>query len=106
MMNRHTFLCGLTLATLVPPLASEAQRVPEVGVLVFGTESPNINFNRRVQPLSEALRSFGWINGQNITLKPRFADLNEERLASLAQELVQQEVDIIVAMGTPPTEAA
>jgi ABC-type uncharacterized transport system substrate-binding protein len=95
----------LTLSIILAPLA-EAQRVPEVGVLVFGTESLNINYSRTAQPLREALRSFGWIDGENITLKPRFADLNEDRLASLAQELVQQKVDIIVALGTAPTQAA
>ena len=91
---------------LAAPLAAEAQRVPEVGVLVFGTESLNINYSRTAQPLREALRGFGWIDGENLTLKPRFADLNEDRLASLAQELVRQKVDIIVALGTGSTQAA
>ena len=40
MMNRRTFLCGLTLGTLTAPLAVEAQqagsRVPRVGLLLFG----------------------------------------------------------------------
>jgi hypothetical protein len=84
MMNRRTFLCGLTLGTLSAPLAPEAQRVPEVGVLVFGTERLNINVTAGVQPLRDALRGLGWIDGQSITLKVRFADLNEERLGVLA----------------------
>jgi putative ABC transport system substrate-binding protein len=93
---------GLTLALL----AAEAQRVPEVGILVFGTESLNINVGRGAEPLREALRSFGWIDGKNITLKPRFADLSELRLAALASELVRDKVDIMVAVGTPATRAA
>ena len=80
--------------------------MPEVGVLVFGTERLNINVTAGVQPLRDALRSLGWIDGQNITLKARFADLNEERLDVLARELVQQKVDVIVGVGTPPTAAA
>src|SRR5262245_55714553 len=95
----------LTLGLMLVPLA-EAQQVPEVGVLVFGTGSLNININRVGEPLREALRSFGWNDGHNITLKLRFADLNEERLAALAQELVQQKVDVIVAVGTQATQAA
>jgi putative tryptophan/tyrosine transport system substrate-binding protein len=39
-------------------------------------------------------------------LVTHFADLKEERLASLAQEFVHRRVDIIVAKGTPPTDAA
>ena len=95
----------LALSLMIVPL-TEAQRVPEVGVLVFGTESLNINIDRTGEPLREALRSLGWDNGQNLTLKVRFADLKEERLAALARELVQQKVDVIVAVGTQATQAA
>jgi len=93
------------LSLMLAPPASEAQRVPEVGVLVFGTGSLNININRVGEPLREALRSFGWNEGHNITLKLRFADLNEERLAALAQELVQQKVDVAGAARPTRTQA-
>jgi putative ABC transport system substrate-binding protein len=56
--------------------------------------------------LREGLRSFGWIDGQNIALKPRFADLSESRLAELARGLVRDKVDVIVGVGTPATRAA
>jgi len=94
----------LTLSLL--PALAEAQRMPEVGVLVFGTERLSLNGEQGMRALREALRGFGWIDGQSITLKPRFADLNAERLTALAQELVHEKVDVIVAMGTPPTAAA
>lgn len=58
------------------------------------------------EPLRAALRDFGWIEGQNISLQLRFADLKEDRLTTLAQELVQQKVDLIVAVGTQSTQAA
>jgi putative ABC transport system substrate-binding protein len=106
MMDRRTFISGITLGLLAAPLAVEAQRVPEVGVLVFGTERLNINVTAGVQPLRDALRGLGWIDGQNITLRVRFADLNEERLGVLAREVVQRKVDVIVGVGTPPTAAA
>ena len=92
---------GLTFA----PLA-EAQRVPEVGVLVLGTERLSLTSERGLRELRDALRGFGWIDGESITRKPRFADLSAERLAALAQELVHQRVDIIVSIGTPATAAA
>ena len=106
MIDRRSFVTTLTLSLLTARLAVEAQRVPEVGVLVFGTASRNVNITRGTEPLRGALHDFGWIDGQNIILKPRFADLSEERLASLARELVQQGVDVIVGIGTPPTAAA
>ncbi len=103
-MRRIGLAVILTLSLL--PALAEAQRMPEVGVLVFGTERLSLNGERGMHALREALRGFGWIDGQNITLKPRFADLNAERLTALAQELVHEKVDVIVAMGTPPTAAA
>src|SRR5262245_45635189 len=93
---------NLALATLAP----EAQRVPEVGVLIFGTERMSLNGERGVRMLREALRGLGWIDGQNITLKARFADLKAERLAVLAKEFVDGGVEVIVAVGTPATAAA
>jgi hypothetical protein len=41
-MNRRTFLCGLTLATLAGPLATEAQRagkVYRIGFLITGSST-------------------------------------------------------------------
>ena len=80
--------------------------MPEVGVLSFGTERLSLNAERGVGELREALRGFGWIDGQGITLITQFADLKEQRLAALAQEFVHRRVDVIVARGTPPTDAA
>jgi putative ABC transport system substrate-binding protein len=97
---------ALTLSLLLAPLAAEAQRVPEVGILVFGSERLSLNAEPGAGALREALRGFGWIDGESIILKLRFADLNEERLAALAKEFVRQKVDIIVAIGTPATAAA
>jgi ABC-type uncharacterized transport system substrate-binding protein len=95
----------LAVSLALAPLA-EAQRVPEVGVLVLGTERLSFTAERGLHELRDALRGFGWIDGQSITLKPRFADLSAERLAALAQELVHQRVDVIVSIGTPATAAA
>ena len=78
----------------------------EVGVLFFGTERLSLNAERVVRVLRDALRGFGWIDGQSITLKSRFADLNEKRLAALAQEFAHRRVDAIVAVGAPATAAA
>jgi putative ABC transport system substrate-binding protein len=104
---RRIGLAVVLVASLdVTPAVVPAQRVAEIGVLVVGTETLNINYNRTSQPLREALREFGWIDGENITLKPRFADLNTQRLESLAQDLVRQKVDVIVAHGTPAAQAA
>jgi putative ABC transport system substrate-binding protein len=105
-MDRRRFLLTSLAGAVAAPLAAEGQRAPEVGVLIFGTERWSLNGGRRLSELREALRDFGWIDGQNITLKQGFADLNEKRLAALAQEFVRGGMDVIVAVWTPATAAA
>jgi len=104
-MDRRSFVTMVGGSVLAAPPAM-AQRVPEIGVLVFGTKRLGLNAERGVGELRDALRGFGWIEGQGIALRTQFADLKEERLASLAQEFVRRRVDIIVGKGTPSTDAA
>jgi len=64
-MDRRAFVTGLG-AMFAAPRAAEAQRMPEVGVLFFGTERLSLNAERVVRVLRDALRGFGWIDGQSI----------------------------------------
>jgi putative ABC transport system substrate-binding protein len=48
----------------------------------------------------------GYVEGQNIVLEERWAEGAFDRLPSLAAELVQVNVDIIVAATTPAARAA
>jgi len=93
MMNRRTFLCGLTLGMLSVPLAAEARqsgKVPRIGFLA-NVRSP------ATEGFQQGLREFGYVEGQNIIVEWRFAEGQVERLPGLAAELVRLQVDIIVA---------
>src|SRR5262245_9004330 len=59
-----------------------------------------------LQPFWQEMRQLGWIEGQNIVMEARWADMRVERLPALATELVQQQVDLIVATATLETVAA
>jgi putative ABC transport system substrate-binding protein len=48
------------------------------------------------------LRDFGYVEGQSIAIEYRYADGQNNRLPSLAAELVRLKVDIIVAAGGDP----
>ena len=50
------------------------------------------------------MQELGWIEGKTIVLEPRFDHL--ERLPACAAELVQRNVDVIVAGGTLAALAA
>src|SRR5262249_18085408 len=51
------------------------------------------------------LQDWGYIEGQNLTIEYRHADNQIDRLPMLAAELVRLPLDVIVTLGTPPTQA-
>jgi putative ABC transport system substrate-binding protein len=52
------------------------------------------------------MRERGWIEGQNVFIEFRFADGQVERLPQLVNELIQLQVDVIVAASSASTRAA
>jgi putative ABC transport system substrate-binding protein len=72
-----------------------AGKVARIGLL-----SPSWSDNRgTVYPqLVRELQALGYVEGKNAFLIARFSEGRDERLAPLAAELVQEKVDVIVAM--------
>jgi putative ABC transport system substrate-binding protein len=54
----------------------------------------------------QSLRDLGYVEGHNLTLEPRQAGGQLERLPALAAELVRGEPDVIVALGPAALRAA
>src|SRR5262245_11035579 len=54
----------------------------------------------------QALSEYGWIDGQDLVIDARYAEGRDERLPTLAAELVQQPVDVLVTVSTLATLAA
>jgi len=52
------------------------------------------------------LGGLGYVEGQNIALEERWADGRYERLPDLAADLVRLNVDVLVTVATPATQAA
>jgi putative ABC transport system substrate-binding protein len=97
-MDRRRFLLTSLAGALAPPLA-EAQhggKVPKVGVLwhAGNAEEERIPLGALVQ----GFRDLGYISGKNIILEHRFPNEDPERFVSLAAELVQLKVDVLVAV--------
>ena len=93
----------LTLSAMLFALCSavEAQqpvKVPRIGYLFTGLLPP--------KEFLQALRELGYVEGRNIAVEFRAAEGKEERLPVLAAELVSLNVDVIVAPGTAPAQAA
>jgi ABC-type uncharacterized transport system substrate-binding protein len=51
-------------------------------------------------------RDFGYADGRNIQFEERWAEVRNDRLDGLAQELIDSKVDILVAMMGPALVAA
>src|SRR5215470_19428928 len=97
-MQLGVFLLALVLFT--PPLASQAQQSGKVVRLgLLGLFTPELG-SRSVAAVREGLNELGWYEGQNIRFEHRYASGKRDQLSALASELVQQNVDIIVAFGT------
>jgi putative ABC transport system substrate-binding protein len=54
----------------------------------------------------QALREFGYVEGQSVNYEYRYSEGMPDRLATVVGELVRRPVDLIAAYGTPPIEAA
>ena len=84
------------------PLAVWAQQpknVPRIGFLVTGSiESPEARAS--LKAFDRGLREYGYIDGQNVLVEVRAADLKVEQFPALASELVRLNVDLIVASNS------
>jgi putative ABC transport system substrate-binding protein len=94
-------LSSILVATLVLVLgvAAEAQqpaKVLRIGYLTTGTPASG---SARAEGTRLALRERGYIEGQNIAIEYRYAEMKRERLPELAAELVRRKVDIILVAG-------
>lgn len=84
---------------------SNAQHAPKkVGVLVNGGPSPLFNSFRKT--LLSDFAELGYVEGRDVVIEPRFAEGKLERLPSLASELVNANVDVLVALGGPASVAS
>src|SRR5258708_37763891 len=59
-----------------------------------------------LEAFRQGLKEYGWVEEQNISVDYRFANGKEDALPSIAAELVQSRLDVIVAEGTAATWAA
>ncbi|HEU4391241.1 MAG TPA: ABC transporter substrate binding protein [Blastocatellia bacterium] len=102
-MDRRRFLQTVSASLLAAPLAAEAQQaghVPRVGVLAPG-RPPNV----AGEAFRRGLRDLGHVEEQNIVLARRWDEDRPDRHAAMTHELLQLNVDLIVA-GSPVASIA
>jgi len=97
-------LSALLLALSVSAQAQQPGKVYRVGYLSPG--STTTIPGQANEAYRHSLRDLGWIEGQNIVIEYRFAEGKTERFPELAAELVQRNVDVVVAFGVAASRAA
>jgi putative ABC transport system substrate-binding protein len=98
-----TFIGGAAVAWPLTALAQRVQRVPVIGYLHPGI--PDLG-SLALDAFREGLRDVGYVEGENIKIEVRWAHGKPDMLAKLAKELVQIQVDVLIATGRPSIEAA
>ena len=108
-MRRRDFIKLVAVCAGARPLATHAQqatKIARVGILApnrAGDSDPSLIM---LNAFVAALQELGYTDGQNIVFERKFANGDVNRLRALANELVEQRVDVIVAISTTAARAA
>ena len=99
-MRRREFIRLISGAAAAWPLAARAQqpKIPKLGFLYPG---PSTVATTRIDAFLGGLRAAGYRVPEEVEFISRFANGDPTRLAPMAIELVDQNVDVIAAVSTP-----
>jgi putative tryptophan/tyrosine transport system substrate-binding protein len=85
--------------------AQPGGKVYRLGLLSPAGAPPASTYDSR-SDIVEVLREVGYVEGRNLTVERRYADGRVDRLGTLAADLVQRPVDLIVAFSPVAGQAA
>lgn len=102
-MRRREFI-GLVSGAAAWPLAARAQQsMPMIGILYQAGQGSQQS--PLIAAFREGLRDAGYVEGKNIIIEYRATE-KPDQLANLATEIVQLQVQVIVAAGSEAVRAA
>jgi putative ABC transport system substrate-binding protein len=82
--------------------AQQQGKVYRVGYLDPSSASATAGL---LEAFRQELSKYGWVEGKNLIIEYRFAELKSDRMVELAAELVRWKADVIVAAGGGPSAA-
>jgi len=99
-------LGGATAARSLTARAQQGPKIARIGVLAPGpSEGPDAS-RVTLNSLIAGLRELGYTEGDNIGFERKFGEYKPDRLSKVAVELVEHQVDVIVALSTTAARAA
>ena len=104
-IGRRELLAALGSAAAAWPLAARAQQpaVPVVGYLSSLGQAVSVQFDTAFR---RGLSQMGYVEGQNVAIEYRWITDSYDPLPAMANDLVQQQVAVVCALGPPAVLAA
>jgi putative ABC transport system substrate-binding protein len=75
-------------------------------VIGFLSSASPDKYTIRLDAFRQGLKEVGYVEGQNVTVEYRWAEGQNQRLATLGAELVQRQVNVLVSAGGTPSALA
>jgi putative ABC transport system substrate-binding protein len=96
--RRELILLLAGAMTTSPALHAQQKAVPVIGWLSSVSPGP---YAHLLAAFRQGLTETGYVEGQNVAIEYRWAEGRDDRLPEFAADLVDRNVDLIVASGSP-----
>jgi putative ABC transport system substrate-binding protein len=104
-LKRREFITLLGGATVTWPVAAYAQQPAMPMIAYLGPISAEAVAGR-LRAFREGLKEIGYTEGENVAIRYRYAEDQNDQLPAMAIELARRQVSALITGGTPAAFAA